>query len=365
MLDVAAHQCLSQSMARPLRVLIPDGWYHVFGRGWDRRAVFADDRDREHFLELLGDLHEIYRFRIHAYVLMDNHHHLLVQTPEANLSRGMQWFNTSYAAWFNARHQCVGTLWQGRYRAVVVQDGAWAYELSSYLHLNPLRVAGLGLDKRGRMLEGKGFRKPTAEQVTKRLARLRKYPWSSYRAYAGYTRAPRWLKTSELRRRAHADPQKRSLALRKDIKRRLTLGVEPAKLEQLRDIVAIGTGSFGRRIRSLVKDQESTFEHPRALRRRGTVGEVREAVEAVRGQSWDEFSCVRGDWGKPLFLWAVRKHCGLTLRETGDAAGRMSPRAVDIAISRWRKRVARDRVLRSKQEEIDMQLEDKEWIVEH
>ena len=141
--------------------------------------------------------------------------------------------------------------------------------------------------------------------------------------------------------------------------------MEPAKIEQLRDVVAIGTGAFGRRVRSLVEDEESAFENARALRRRATVAEVREAVEAVRGQSWDEFSAVRGDWGKPLFLWAVRKHCGLTLRETGEAAGQMSPRAVDIAISRWRKRTETDRALRSKQKEVDRQLGNEEWSVEH
>jgi len=129
-------------MARPLRTLISDGWYHVFGRGWDRRAIFEDDRDREHFLELLEGLEDTYRFTIHAYVLMENQRHLLIQTPDANLSRGMQWLNTSYAAWSNARHGRVGTLWQGRYRDVVVENDDWAYELSTYLHLNPLRIAG-------------------------------------------------------------------------------------------------------------------------------------------------------------------------------------------------------------------------------
>ncbi len=105
-------------MARPLRHLIENGWYHVFGRGWERRDVFVDVRDREHFLELLEGLTDRYRFVIHAYALMDNHHHLIVQTPDANLSQGMQWFNTSYSAWFNARHDRVGSLWQGRYRGM-------------------------------------------------------------------------------------------------------------------------------------------------------------------------------------------------------------------------------------------------------
>ena len=352
-------------MARPLRVLIPDGWYHVFGRGWDRRAIFVDERDREHFLELPGGLHETYRFRIHAYVLMENHHHLLVQTPDANLSRGMQWFNTSYAAWFNARHQSVGTLWQGRYRDVVIQDGAWAYALSTYLHLNPLRISGLGLDKRGRVLESKGFRRPPREQVTQRLGRLRKYQWSSYRAYGGYAKPPRWLTTEELWRRAHADPEKQREACRKEIKRRLTYGVEPSKTQPLRDVVAIGSASFGRWVRSLVEEETGELHHPRALRRRATVAEVCSMVEALHDESWGAFANRRGDWGRPLFLWAVRKYCGLTLRETGEAAGGMSPRAVHIAISRFHNRAEADAALRARQQELDGQLKGKEWKVEH
>ena len=121
-------------MVRPLRHIVENGWYHVFGRGWEKRRIFKDERDREHFLELLSGLHEKYRFIIHGYVLMDTHHHLIIQTPDANLSAGMQWFNTSYSAWHNARYDRVGSLWQGRYRDVLVENSAWAYELSVYVH---------------------------------------------------------------------------------------------------------------------------------------------------------------------------------------------------------------------------------------
>ena len=129
-------------MARPLRLNIADGWYHVFHRGTERCRIFADDRDRAHFLELLAEMHARYRIRIHGYVLMDSHYHDLLQTPDANLSEAMQWLHTSYAAWFNTRHQRVGPLWQGRFGAVPVENSAWAYELSLYIHLNPVK-AGL------------------------------------------------------------------------------------------------------------------------------------------------------------------------------------------------------------------------------
>ena len=84
-------------MARPLRIDIAYGWYHITNRGLDRRQIFNDDRDYGHFLELLGEMHERYLVRVHAYVLMTNHYHLLIQTPEANASRALQWLNVSYS----------------------------------------------------------------------------------------------------------------------------------------------------------------------------------------------------------------------------------------------------------------------------
>ena len=91
-------------MARPLRIQTVNGRYHVTARGNERKAIYRDDRDRFHFLDLLGEMVERYGVQVHAYVLMDNHFHLLLQTPEANLSRTVQWLKVSYAVWFNRRH---------------------------------------------------------------------------------------------------------------------------------------------------------------------------------------------------------------------------------------------------------------------
>ena len=113
-------------MARPLRVDRPDGWYHVTARGLERRDLFNDQRDRLHFLELLAEMTQLFRVQVHAYVLMSNHYHLVVQTPEANLSRAIQWLNVSYAAWFNRRNGRVGPLFQGRFKGLLVEDALWA-----------------------------------------------------------------------------------------------------------------------------------------------------------------------------------------------------------------------------------------------
>ncbi len=94
-------------------------------RGNEQRLTFRDDRDREHFLELLAQWVDRFRLRLHAYVLMPNHYHLLAETTEANLSQAMQWLNVSYTVWFNRRHQRVGRLFQGRFKSVIVESETW------------------------------------------------------------------------------------------------------------------------------------------------------------------------------------------------------------------------------------------------
>ena len=103
-------------MARPLRVDVEGGTYHVISRGTERAPVFRDDGDRDHFLDRLAEAQRRFRLGIHAYVLMDNHFHLIVGTPEANLSRAIQWLKVSYSMWFNAKYRRVGPLFQGRFK---------------------------------------------------------------------------------------------------------------------------------------------------------------------------------------------------------------------------------------------------------
>lgn len=127
-------------MTRPLRILFPGAYYHVTCRGNDRRAIYRDDRDRELFLEKLRGSLGTYQVELHAYVLMANHFHLMVATPKGNLSEFMRHFNISYTAAFNRRHRRVGHLYQGRYKAILVDQDSYLLELSRYVHLNPVRV---------------------------------------------------------------------------------------------------------------------------------------------------------------------------------------------------------------------------------
>src|ERR1051326_530661 len=158
-------------MARPPRIVRSGGWYHLTSRGNERKAIFRDDRDRLHFCELLAETIQSFRLRLHAFVLMDNHYHLLLQLTETNLSRAVQWLNVSYSVWFNRRHRRSGHLLQGRFKSVLVNPEEWALALSRYIHLNPVRMGGLGLNKgqQQRIRAGVGGA-PHPELVRKRIA---------------------------------------------------------------------------------------------------------------------------------------------------------------------------------------------------
>ncbi len=125
-------------------------------RGIERRSIFETPRDHERFLELLGEVVERYRFVIHAYCLLGNHYHAIIETPAANLSQGMQWLGLAYSSWVNARRQREGTLFQGRFRSVPIENSAWAYELSLYIHLSPIRALAFGRYKKRSRAEAKG-----------------------------------------------------------------------------------------------------------------------------------------------------------------------------------------------------------------
>ena len=141
-------------------------------RGNERKAIFRTEADRRHFLALLGTLAERFGVLVHAYVLMDNHFHLLLETPEANLSRAMQWLGVSYSQWFNRRHRRVGHLFQGRFQAVVVEDNAGWQEVARYVHLNPVRVGALKLGKGQRAVSRAGLAAPPSPELVGKRLRL-------------------------------------------------------------------------------------------------------------------------------------------------------------------------------------------------
>ena len=155
-------------MSRPLRICYPGAFYHITSRGNEQKAVFKSKRDREKFLEYFESATKRYDAVIHAYCLMDNHYHILLETPSGNLSKIMAHINGAYTNYFNTKRERFGHLFQGRYKAILADADEYAKELSRYIHLNPVRA---------NMAENPG-----------------EYEWSSYDYFTGKKKAPEWLK---------------------------------------------------------------------------------------------------------------------------------------------------------------------------
>ena len=155
-------------MARALRIEFPGAFYHVTSRGNERKAIFKSLQDREKFLSYLESATERYGAVVHVYCLMDNHYHLLLETPLWNLSKIMQHINGAYTTYFNTKRERSGHLFQGRYKAILVEADEYAKELSRYIHLNPVRAA--------------------------MVKNPEEYRWSSCQYYTVRRKAPAWLK---------------------------------------------------------------------------------------------------------------------------------------------------------------------------
>jgi putative transposase len=156
-------------MARPLRIEYPGAFYHVIQRGNERKNIFISDYDRIKFFEYLAVIHIRYKVHIHTYCLMNNHYHLILETKNANLTKAMHYLNTSYTVYFNVKRKRSGHLFQGRYKAILVEADEYLHQLSRYIHLNPVRI---------------GLVKDPAD-----------YPHSSYKYFISSKKPPDWLNT--------------------------------------------------------------------------------------------------------------------------------------------------------------------------
>lgn len=328
---------------------MPGGWHHAMSRGINRHLIYKDTRDRNHFLELLQMAVERYRVRIHAYVLMDNHFHLLLETPEGNLAECMQWVKQAYAMWYNVRHDRVGPLFQGRYRSLPVEDAGWIFELSQYVHLNPLRLARFKLSKLDRQAERQDDQKPLSrEEATRRLRELRSFPWSSYRAYAGYAMPPSWLTVDCILERAGGRDQR--TAYRNLVTTRLTGGEPGTTLETVQNAMAVGSARFCELVKARLGTAGREIAGHRAARGKADLEKVIKAVERTLGEP--VLKEKRGGIGRDMVLKIARDVCGLTLKELGEKMGGLDYVTVHLAIRRLERRLDENPPLRNRLDKI-------------
>lgn len=300
-------------MSRSLRIEFDGALYHVMSRGVARMAVFHDDTDRKDFLQRIGDLVGEGALVVHAFCLMPNHYHMLCHTPLGGLQRWMRAINGDYVRRFNLRHRRVGHLWQGRYKAILVEEGSYMLECSRYIHLNPNR--------------------------SKLTRPAQRYRWSSYRNYVGGPAAVDWVTTKTVLKR-FGNRRDRHQAYVEAGK-----GEKPVSpFERAIAGVALGTEEFVARIRDIVKMESPSGERPslRELRRLGKASP--EAIEAAVGELFADDNERRR---QVLRMYALRAHSGLRPIAIAQRCGRV-PSTVTMAVQRIEDLASRDKALARK-----------------
>jgi REP element-mobilizing transposase RayT len=226
-------------MTRPLRIEFGGAIYHVTSRGDRREAIFVTDADRHQWLDLLGEVCERFNWRCHSYCLMDNHYHLLVETVEGNLSAGMRQLNGVYTQRHNRAHGRVGHVFQGRFKAIIVQRDSYLLELARYVVLNPVR-AGI-------------------------CASPGKWPWSSYRSTVGEAEAPVWLETRWLLAQFGLSPAKALAAYIDHVQAGVGL---PSMWTAVQDQLCIGDAGFADQLRASLSHRHASDPEITHLQRR-------------------------------------------------------------------------------------------------
>jgi len=225
-------------MARPLRIEFAGALYHVTSRGDRQENIYESDTDRENFLLVLEEVCKQYNWSVHSYCLMSNHYHLLVETPDGNLSKGMRQLNGVFTQKYNRNNNKVGHVFQGRFKGILVDGDAYLMELVRYIVLNPVR----------------------AQMVRS----ARDWKWSSFRATIGVVLCPEWLDREWL---LSSFAKRQSVAIDK-FKRFVAEGKnQPSPWDNLKNQIFLGDEQFVERMLDHVKKDKRLSEIPKAQRR--------------------------------------------------------------------------------------------------
>ncbi|MBQ0718575.1 MAG: transposase [Gammaproteobacteria bacterium] len=264
-------------MARPLRLEFAGALYHVTSRGDHREAIYENDDDRLAFLSVLERVCGTYNWVCHGYCLMDKHYHLLIETPDSNLSKGMRQLNGMYTQTFNRMNKRVGQVFQGRYKAILVEKDSYLLGLSRYIVLNPVRA--------------------------NMVRSAKDSPWSSYRSTVGLVKGLSCLNTEWI---LAAFAKRKSLAIEK-YKKFVAQGKgQPSPWIMLRKQVYLGSDQFVEEMQALIDGDKKLGEIPSSQRRR-------------RSKPLAEYKATSDDRNTAII--SAYKSGGYTLKEIGDYFG--------------------------------------------
>jgi putative transposase len=309
-------------MARPLRIQYPGAFYHITARGNERKDIFRDERDRERFLGYLETAVVRYKAVIHVYCLMNNHYHLLMSTPAGNLSQILRHINGAYTVYYNKRHHRFGHLFQGRYKAILIDADEYAAELSRYIHLNPVR-AGLA-----NLPEG--------------------YPWTSYLNYIGRKKSPGWQRTEWLLRYFGKSPAEAQRKYRAFVQAK----VGAAEGNPLKEVVAstlLGGPDFIEGIkRKYLGGRKRNRDVP------AVAALTRQTPQKIEEKVWLEFQDMP-EHAKKAAIYLSHKFSGLSLNEIGKQFG-IRESAVSQASRRFESAISENAGLRKKVKKVREEL---------
>jgi REP element-mobilizing transposase RayT len=317
-------------MARPLRVEYPGAFYHVMNRSGGGEEVFVRNANIERFLQNLEKAVERFSTVIHAFCLMPTHYHLLLQTPEPNLSATIQWLNVSYAAYYNKNHDRKGHLFQGRFKAILVDGDEYLKELSRYIHLNPVRA--------------------------RMVAKPDEYRWSSYPAYVGKVKPPHWLEVKWLLGCFGEKPKESARSYRSFVE-----GVDMDSLRNPHDEVVegfvLGDSAFVEWVRdTCLRGREEDGEIPQ-------LGKLipRPALERIAGEVSQALGCgeetirrkgSKSDIGRDMAIYLARDCAGVSCKDLGRFFGEVSGAAITMRYKDMCQRMEHDQRLRKRVDEI-------------
>jgi putative transposase len=310
-------------MARPLRIEYEGAFYHVTARGNERRRIYYSKTDYEKFKAYLAGAQEKYGYLLHCYVLMPNHYHLVIETPGANLSSVMHYINGSYTNYINIKKRRSGHLFQGRYKAILVDQDRYLLGLSRYLHLNPVRA--------------------------KMVERPEDYPYSSYRAYI--SRNKKDIVYRDLILDMMAKTEKDATYRYKNFVGR-AIGLEiDNPLKNIYGGMILGGTTFIKEALSRLREEDlykEDISHRRALRAPYRLEEVIDSIRMYLDIPRHELLGNKNKEYRNIGIYLVKKNTGLTNRQIGQEFGNISYSAVAKVYKRFSEKLRQDKALKKK-----------------
>ena len=313
-------------MARPLRIEYEGAIYHVTARGNERGKIFFSKRDYEKFREYIAEAQLKFGLILHAYVLMTNHYHLIIETPEKNLSRIMHHINSSYTSYTNIKRKRSGHLFQGRYKAILVDKDSYLLELSRYLHLNPVRV--------------------------NMVQRPEEYAQSSYGTYTG-SRTEKLVSNKLILDMLDKDETKARERYRVFVESALGEPIESPSKKVYGGII-LGGERFIREVLSRIESEQvevAEISHRKALRKTVGMEELTAAVCKHYRVSWEEITRNKRSEARKAAIYLVKKYTGASNQEIGELFGNVSYSAVAKVCQSFANQMKEDRELQRRIEE--------------